>query len=152
MASELAVAEANILAALEQRAADTLETERISAMIERRMMRSPFNGVVTRVYHEEKEFVGNNNSPVLTIMQLDKLRVTFTVPTAQIARLKVGSKRSAHVSQQRPEGHRKDRVHLAGVGGGKRYGPRESAHRQRRRESIVAASVARSTWRRFNSE
>jgi RND family efflux transporter MFP subunit len=88
VASELAVAEANIVTALEQRSADTLETERISAMIERRMMRSPFNGVVTRVYHEEKECVGNN-APVLTIMQLDKLRVTFTVPTAQVARLKV---------------------------------------------------------------
>ena len=89
VASELAVAEANIVAALEQRSADTLETEHISAMIERRMMRSPFNGIVTRVFHEEKEFVGNN-SPVLTIMQLDKLRVTFTVPTSQIARLKIG--------------------------------------------------------------
>ena len=87
VAGELAVAEANILAALEQRAADNLEAERVAATIERRMMRSPFGGVVTRVFHEEKEFVGNN-SPVLTIMQLDKLRVTFTVPTAQIARLK----------------------------------------------------------------
>ena len=89
VASELAVAEANIAAALEQRSADTLEIAHISAMIERRMLRSPFNGVVTRVFHEEKEFIGNN-SPILTIMQLDKLRVTFTVPTAQIARLKVG--------------------------------------------------------------
>jgi RND family efflux transporter MFP subunit len=87
--AELAVAEANIVAALEQRAADTLEVERIAATIERRALRSPFNGVVTRVFHEEKEFVGNNG-PVLTIMQLDKLRVVFTVPTAQIARLKVG--------------------------------------------------------------
>jgi RND family efflux transporter MFP subunit len=88
-ASELTVAEANILAALEQRSADTLEAEHISAMIERRMLRSPFDGVVTRIYHEEKEFVGNNASPVLTVMQLDKLRVTFTVPTSQIARMKV---------------------------------------------------------------
>jgi RND family efflux transporter MFP subunit len=88
VAAELAVAEANIVAALEQRSADTLEVERIAATIERRALRSPFNGVVTRVFHEEKEFVGNN-SPVLTIMQLDKLRVTFTVPTALVARLKV---------------------------------------------------------------
>jgi RND family efflux transporter MFP subunit len=88
VAAELAVAEANIVAALEQRSADTLEVERIAATIERRAMRSPFNGVVTRVFHEEKEFVGNN-APILTIMQLDKLRVTFTVPTALVARLKV---------------------------------------------------------------
>jgi RND family efflux transporter MFP subunit len=89
VASELAVADANVLTALEQHATDTLEVDRIASMVERRMMRSPFNGVVTRVFREEKEFVGNNNTPVLTIMQLDKLRVTFTIPTALAARLKV---------------------------------------------------------------
>jgi RND family efflux transporter MFP subunit len=88
VASELAVSEANILAAMEQRSADSLEAERVAAMIERRTMRSPFDGVVTRIYHEEKESVGNN-SPVLTIMQLDKLRVVFTIPTSQVSRLKV---------------------------------------------------------------
>lgn len=89
VASELAVAEANVLAAMEQHAADTLEAERIASMIERRMMRSPFDGLITRVFREEKDFVGNNNSPVMTIMQPDKLRVTFTIPTAMAARLKV---------------------------------------------------------------
>jgi RND family efflux transporter MFP subunit len=88
-ASELAVADANVLTALEQHAADTLEVDRIASMIERRMMRSPFAGMVTRVFREEKEFVGSNNTPVLTIMQLDKLRVTFTIPTALALRLKV---------------------------------------------------------------
>lgn len=88
VASELSVADANVLAALEQRAADGLEADRIAATIERRMMRSPFDGVVTRIFHEEKEFVGSNNSPVLTVMQTDKLRVTFTIPTALACRLK----------------------------------------------------------------
>ena len=83
------MANANVLAALEQHAADALEADRLGSMIERRMMRSPFNGVVTRVYREEKEFVGGNNSPVLTIMELDKLRVTFTLPTAVAVRLKL---------------------------------------------------------------
>jgi RND family efflux transporter MFP subunit len=89
VASELAVADANVLGALEQHATDTLEVDRIASMVERRMMRSPFNGVVTRVFREEKEFVGSNNTPVLTIMQLDKLRVTFTIPTVLALRLKV---------------------------------------------------------------
>ena len=87
-ADELAVAEANVLTALEQHATDALEVDRIASMIERRMMRSPFNGVVTRLFREEKEFVGSNNTPVLTVMQLDKLRVTFTIPTALALRLK----------------------------------------------------------------
>jgi RND family efflux transporter MFP subunit len=89
VASELAVADANVLSALEQHATDTLEVDRIASMVERRMMRSPFSGMVTRVFREEKEFVGSNNTPVLTIMQLDKLRVTFTIPTAVALRLKV---------------------------------------------------------------
>jgi RND family efflux transporter MFP subunit len=88
MASELAVAEANVLAALEQRAADVLEAERIASMIERRTMRSPFDGIVTRVFHEEKDYIGGNNSPVMTIMQPDQLRVVFTIPTALATRLK----------------------------------------------------------------
>jgi len=91
-ADELAVAEANVLTALEQHATDALEVDRIASMIERRMMRSPFDGVVTRIFREEKEFVGNNNTPVLTIMQLDKLRVIFTIPTALAVRLKADHK------------------------------------------------------------
>ncbi|MFZ1934298.1 MAG: efflux RND transporter periplasmic adaptor subunit [Thermoguttaceae bacterium] len=91
-ADELAVAEANVLTALEQHATDSLEVDRIASMIERRMMRSPFDGVVTRVFREEKEFVGSNNTPVLTIMQLDKLRVIFTIPTALAVRLKADHK------------------------------------------------------------
>jgi len=92
VASELSVADANVLAAMEQHAAAALEAERIASMIERRAMRSPFDGVVTRLFHEEKEFIGSNNSPVMTIMQPDELRVTFTIPTTLAARLKVNQK------------------------------------------------------------
>jgi RND family efflux transporter MFP subunit len=87
--TELSVAEANVLAALEQHSGDMLEAERIAATIERRTMRSPFDGLVTRLFHEEKEFVGSNNSPVITIIQPDKLRVTFTIPTSLALHLKV---------------------------------------------------------------
>jgi RND family efflux transporter MFP subunit len=92
VASELSIADANVLAALEQRSSDALEAERIASMIERRQMRSPFDGVVTRLFREEKEFVGSNNSPVMTIMQADKLRVTFTIPTALACRLKLNQR------------------------------------------------------------
>jgi RND family efflux transporter MFP subunit len=91
-ASELAVAEANLLAAREQHKADVLEAERIAAMIERRTLRSPIDGVITRVFREEKDLVGGNNTPVLTVMEIDKLRVTFTIPTAPAMRLKLNQK------------------------------------------------------------
>ena len=50
------------------------------------------DGVVTRIFREEREFVGSNNSPVMTIMQPDELRVTFTIPTTMATRLKVNQK------------------------------------------------------------
>ena len=126
VASELSVAEANVLAAMEQHAADALEAERIASMIERRAMRSPFDGVVTRVFREEKEFVGSNNSPVMTIMQPDELRVTFTIPTAMAARLKVNQK-VALTFPTTGQDHRRGRVYLACDGGRERYRPRKGA-------------------------
>jgi RND family efflux transporter MFP subunit len=89
VSSELTVANANLLGAQEQHVSDRLEYNRISSMLERRMMRSPFDGVVTRLYKEDKDYVGGNNSPVMTIMELDKLRVTFTLPTGAAMRLKL---------------------------------------------------------------
>ena len=79
---ELEVAEANVLAAEEQRIIDRLEYEKNEALVERRRLRSPVDGVVTRVHREEREYVSSNNPAVLTVVQLDPLRITFCVPTA----------------------------------------------------------------------
>src|SRR4029078_10617868 len=55
--AELFVAEANLRIVTEQRITDELECKKIAALIERRKIYSPINGVVTRLYREEKEFV-----------------------------------------------------------------------------------------------
>jgi RND family efflux transporter MFP subunit len=88
--ADLAVAEANFLAATEKRKIDELEYRRISALIERRILKSPIDGVVTRVYKEEAEFVGGTTAPLMTIMQLDPLRITFSVPNSHTQALRVG--------------------------------------------------------------
>jgi len=89
-AAELAVAEATVQSAIEKQKVDELEYRRIAAMIERRILKSPIDGVVTRVHKEEADYVGASGNPVLTIMQLDPLRITFSVPTAQGQSLRVG--------------------------------------------------------------
>jgi RND family efflux transporter MFP subunit len=88
--ADLTVAEANLQTVLEKRKIDELECERIAAMIERRLLKSPLDGVVTRVYHEQADFVGQNGGPVLTIMQLDPLCVTFSIPNTVVGSLHPG--------------------------------------------------------------
>jgi RND family efflux transporter MFP subunit len=88
--ADLAAAEANFLAATEKRKIDELEYRRIAALIERRILKSPIDGVVTRLYKEEAEFVGGTTSPLMTIMQLDPLRITFSVPGEQAQSLRAG--------------------------------------------------------------
>jgi RND family efflux transporter MFP subunit len=88
--ADLAVAEANFLAATEKRKIDELEFRRIAALIDRRILKSPIDGVVTRIYKEEAEFVGATSTPLMTIMQLDPLRITFSVPNSHAQALRVG--------------------------------------------------------------
>jgi RND family efflux transporter MFP subunit len=88
--ADLAVADANLLAIKEQQTVDALECAKTEAMIERRTMRSPIDGVVTRVLRDEREFVTASNPTVLTVVQLNPLRATFSVPTQQALSLKPG--------------------------------------------------------------
>ena len=88
--ADLEVAEANVLAIEEQNRIDSLECAKTEALIERRIMRSPIDGVVTRVFRDEREFVTGNNPTVMTVVQLNPLRATFSVPTALALRLQAG--------------------------------------------------------------
>ncbi|MHB1036484.1 MAG: efflux RND transporter periplasmic adaptor subunit [Pirellulales bacterium] len=103
--TELAVAEANLLSAREQQLLDELECKRIEAMIERRAVRSPIDGVVAKLHKDEREFVSNSSATVATVVQLDPLRVVFTVPTAYAMSIKVGQV----VALEFPEGGNKAR-------------------------------------------
>lgn len=79
--TELAVSAANLLAAQEQLAIDALEFEKAQALLERRSLRSPIAGVVTKLHREEREFVSVINPTIVTVVQLHPLRVIFPVPT-----------------------------------------------------------------------
>jgi RND family efflux transporter MFP subunit len=88
--ADLRVAEANVRSAAEKQKTDELEFRRIAAMIDRRILKSPIDGVVTRLYKEEADYVGTSVNPVMTLMQLDPLRVTFSIPNAAGQALRPG--------------------------------------------------------------
>lgn len=67
----------------------TLEMRRIEAQLEQRRVRSPIDGLVTEIFKEEGEFVSPNDPKVMTVVQLNLLRVIFSVPQNETSRLKV---------------------------------------------------------------
>jgi len=66
--------------------------ERAEAQIERLTLRSPIDGVVTELRFDVAESVPGANSHVATVVQLDPMRVQFTLPVPDAARLKAGQK------------------------------------------------------------
>lgn len=86
--TELTVAEARIRELEEQRSIDALEIKRAEALIERRLIRSPIQGVVTRVHREEKEFVTAMSPMVVSVVQLHPLRVSLNLPSSAALSMK----------------------------------------------------------------
>jgi RND family efflux transporter MFP subunit len=78
--TELAVAEGRVQELNDQRVIDALEIKKAEALIERRLVRSPINGVITKVHREANEFVTAMSPMVVSVAQLNPLRVTLNVP------------------------------------------------------------------------
>ena len=77
-------------AIIEEHGQANLETKRIETLIEQRRVRSPINGVVVEVKRKPGEYVSNSDRHVATVVQLDRLRVEFHVPTVQAESVRSG--------------------------------------------------------------
>lgn len=70
-----------------------LEVELLDAQIRKRELVSPIDGVISSVDFEAGDFVApGQNKPVVTIVEIDRLRATFHVPSQQAVHLAVGDK------------------------------------------------------------
>lgn len=87
---EFEVAEARVLHVRESLEIKRLEYERIRLQLALRTVRSPISGVVTELYRDIGEFVSPADPVVLTVVQLDPLRATFSVPAADVRSLRKG--------------------------------------------------------------
>jgi RND family efflux transporter MFP subunit len=90
--ADLAIAHAHLLKVQEELAMQGVECEKIQAMIERRNVRSPLDGVVLKLHREEGEYVSLASPTVATVVQLDPLRVTFGLPTRHARPMRVGDR------------------------------------------------------------
>lgn len=87
---EAEIAGANVSSVKEELRAAALEARRIETQVDRRVVRSPFDGIVTFVAKAKGELVNVADAHVATLVQLDRLRVTFYLPTMAIYDLWAG--------------------------------------------------------------
>ena len=86
------VSEAQMDIVLDELKQKELEVARIDAQIEQRLIRTPIDGIVTRVFKDIGEFVSPSEPTVATVVQLDPLVVVFLVPQDYASRFKTGQK------------------------------------------------------------
>jgi len=90
--TDLIIARAELLGAREEQKLKKLEADIIRARIEENKLRSPVDGVVTKIYKEEAELIGGTEQQgFVTIVQLDPLQALFHLPPDIAANLTVGT-------------------------------------------------------------
>ena len=86
------VAEAQLLAAQEAQELKVLEHRRAEVQLARRRIVSPIDGVVIQVHKDKGEFVSPMDAVVFTVVQLDPLLATFSIPAPAAGKLSSGQK------------------------------------------------------------
>ena len=87
---DLAMAQASLTLTREERLLSELEVTRIQAEIDRRTIRSPINGVVSEVHREVGEVTQISDPRLVTLVQLQPLKVKLSMSVSQAANLQIG--------------------------------------------------------------
>src|SRR5262249_39243113 len=106
--AEVQIAEQQLKEAQLNRELARLDVLHAEEVVSQRLLRSPIDGVVVERLLVPGEY-RNDQSPVLTLAQVDPLRVEVFVPTAYFGQIRVGSK--AEVRPEQPIGG----IHIATV-------------------------------------
>ena len=87
---ELSIAQARYDAVREEGAVRKIEMQRAEVQLDRRYVRAPFDGVISKIHRREGEFLSPVRPEVVTIVQVDRLLTTFAVPVSQATQFQVG--------------------------------------------------------------
>jgi RND family efflux transporter MFP subunit len=87
---DVEVAEARVLSANELTELKRLELDKAKIQLARRVIVAPLSGVVTSLRKDAGEFVAPNDPYVMEIVTLDPLLATFSIPSAEAAKLRKG--------------------------------------------------------------
>ena len=88
---ELSIAQGKMLVAREEAASRDIEYRQSLLRLDRRTIRAPFSGIVSKVHIREGEFVSTLQPEIVTLMQVDKLLAKFNVPSSQVDLFSPGS-------------------------------------------------------------
>ena len=102
--SQLDIANAKVESVQDDLRIKKLEMQRIEAQLEQRRLRTPITGVVTQIFKDEGEFVSPADPIVMNVVQLNLLRVIFSVPQEEINRLSVDDVVLLVISEKEIEG------------------------------------------------
>lgn len=97
--AQMRIAEARLKSVQEELEVKTLEHQRAEVEFERRQLRSPINGIVTRIGKARGESVSLSDPVILKVVQLDPLLVIFLVPADQAGTLKNGKTVGVRIAQ-----------------------------------------------------
>ena len=88
---ELSIAKGKLLVAKEEAAVRAIEYRQAMLRLDRRTVRAPFGGVVSKMHRREGEFVSTLRPEIATLIQVDKLIAKFNVPSSQAENFELGS-------------------------------------------------------------
>ena len=95
---ELSIAHAKLLSAQEDQVVREIEQKRAQVQLERRDVRTPFDGIVSKIHRREGEFLSPLRPEIVTIVQTDRLLATFAVPSNQISQFEIGKQFNLEIS------------------------------------------------------
>lgn len=87
---ELEAVNAEYQLAVEEKRHAEIEVNRIKAQLERRSIRSPFDGIVTDIHKEVGEYLSPTAPDLATVVQLRTLKARFYLTSKQVANVKKG--------------------------------------------------------------
>lgn len=85
---EESIARARYVAAEEESIGRDIDLRRAELMLERRIIRAPFDGVVAKIHRREGEFLSPLHPELVTLIQVDKLLAVFNVPSSEVVGLR----------------------------------------------------------------
>lgn len=89
--ADFEIQEAKVRSVEDMLALNRLEVELLDAQIQKRKLESPIEGLISSVDFEAGDFVApGQTKPVVTIVEIDRLRATFHVPSLKATQLSVG--------------------------------------------------------------
>jgi RND family efflux transporter MFP subunit len=90
--TDVSIAEAQVLSAQEESQVLQLEHTRARLQDDRRTIQSPLDGIVIKAHKQVGEFVAPHDGVLFTVVQLDPLVATFSVPSPQVGDLRAREK------------------------------------------------------------